>query len=206
MKQIYKKIRDWLSDNIIGKRMRQQLKNREFTIISSDCTGGTVYHDLHKRFDTPTINLYMNAGDFVKFCKNLKEYVEKPLIERMDKNMDFPVGTLEDITIYFVHYKTFEEAREKWNVRKQRIHWENLYFIMNDRNDCSEKIIADFDRLNYKNKVIFTHKKYSSLKSSYYISGYDNKKEVGIMTKFLHPFSIKRNYDKFDWVKWLNGD
>lgn len=205
MKKVYKQFRWWLRDKIIGKKMRKKLKNSEFTIISNDCTGGTIYHDLRMKFLSPTINLYMNADDFIKFCENLKEYINKTIVEKKQHEFDFPVGMLGDITIFFVHYDTFEEAKLKWEERKKRINLENLYIYMNDRNNCTEKNIYNFDKLCYKNKVIFTNKCYPSINSAYYIKGFDKMKEVGIMTKFITPFSIKRHYDKFDWVKWLNG-
>ena len=73
------------------------------------------------------MNLYFTAGDFVKFCKNLKYYVSCGLEECTDTEKDYPVGLLgygdERITIYFMHYDSFAQAKEKWNDRKKRIHW-----------------------------------------------------------------------------------
>ena len=203
MKQIYKKIRDWLRDNIIGKRMRQQLKNKEFTIISSDCTGGTVYHDLHKRFDTPTINLYMSAGDFVKFCKNLREYIEKPLIEKIDKNMDCPVGTLEDITIFFVHYKTFEEAYEAWERRKARIRKERFY-ILTVKADGQNRNIERFDSLRLQNKLVFTIDKpyQGEITGSRYMC-LNVPKGIHFMDRECG--SLHYYYEQFPFLKWFNG-
>ena len=39
-----------------------------------------------------------------------------------------PLGKLDDVEIVFLHYATKEEAEEKWNRRKQRINWENIYY------------------------------------------------------------------------------
>ena len=43
----------------INKKYRSELKNKDFTIFSCNCTGGVLYHDLGMKFLSPTINLYM---------------------------------------------------------------------------------------------------------------------------------------------------
>ena len=47
------------------------LKNKDFTIISHNCVGGVIYHDLGLKFNTPTINLFFMAKDFIKYNKIL---------------------------------------------------------------------------------------------------------------------------------------
>lgn len=204
MKKTYRKIRWWLRDLIIGNHMRKNIKNSKFSIISSDCTGGLLYHDLHEKFNSPTINMYMDAKDFLKFCSDLERYLKGNLEEKKNTDFDFPVGIIDDIEIKFVHYKSFDEAKNKWNERKQRVNNENIFIIMNDRNNCCEDEIKEFDKLNYKNKVIFTHKQYPQYNSTFYIEKYKNSNEVGIMTAFKNPISIKREYDEFDWVGFFN--
>ena len=54
---------------------RKRLINREFTIISSNCTGGVICHELGVRFDSPFVNVHINAPDFIKILKNLHYYV-----------------------------------------------------------------------------------------------------------------------------------
>ena len=53
-------------------------------------------------------------------------YLEQNLKE-IDSDMDYPVGMLGDIPIYFMHYSTFEEAKRSWNKRVARINKSNLY-------------------------------------------------------------------------------
>lgn len=60
---------------------------------------------------------------------------------------------LADIEIRFNHYKTFEEAVEKWEERKRRINWDNLYVMAIDGDNCSEESLQRFDALPYKHKV-----------------------------------------------------
>ena len=137
------------------KRLR--LKNRDATIISSNCNGEFIYYDMKLPFLSPTINLSFDMNDYVKMLGNLHWYMEQPILPYDDKRYDFPVGMLGDIEIRFNHYKTFEEAVKKWEERKQRINWDNLFILGIDGDNCSYESIQKFDALPYQNKVIFTH-------------------------------------------------
>ena len=54
------------------KRKRRRLKNTDFTIISSNCVGTIIYHDMGLPFLTPTINL-TDTFDYITFLNNAKE-------------------------------------------------------------------------------------------------------------------------------------
>lgn len=185
---------------------RKRLKNLNPTIIASNCNGGIIYHDLNLPFNSPTINLSMDTDDFIKLVSNLKYYLEQEIVEIEDKNYDFPCGMLEDIKIRFNHYKTFEEAVDKWNERKTRINWDNIYIMAIDGDNATYESVKKFDELPYKNKVIFTHKSYPELKSSYYIKGFEDKGEVGVLINFRETFWIRRYLDYFDYVSFLNSE
>ena len=106
---------------------KRKLRNYNPTIISSNCNGGIIYHDLNLPFNSPTINLSMDTDDFIKLVSNMKYYLGQEIVEIEDKNYQFPCGMLDDIKIRFNHYDTFEEAVYKWNERKKRINWDNIY-------------------------------------------------------------------------------
>ena len=65
IKQKYRKI----LRGRIDKKNRSLLKNRDITIISANCVGGVIYHDLGLAFNSPTINLFFSASDYVK-CRD----------------------------------------------------------------------------------------------------------------------------------------
>ena len=71
-----------------------------------------------------------------------------------------PIGLIDDVEVVFLHYKTFEEAVEKWNRRKSRINWDNLYIKMSFQNECKDEYVYEFDRLPYRNKLFFVTKDY----------------------------------------------
>ncbi|RKM60701.1 DUF1919 domain-containing protein [Butyrivibrio sp. XB500-5] len=205
IKDIYKQLRLYLRDRIILSGKRQRLNNRNVTIISSDCTGGMVYKELGMEFKSPTINMFFNAGDFITFCRDISYWIDRPMIE-VEDDAPYPVAELGEggIRLHLVHYKSVEEAQEKWNVRKKRIDFNNLFFVMNDRNDCSYEVMKEYDELPFANKVLFTHVPYEELRSSFCIKGHEDEEFVPVMTHFKNKISIARNIDQFDFVEWLN--
>ena len=112
---------------------------------------------------------------------------------------------LGDIEIRFNHYKTFDEAVAKWEERKQRINWDNLFVLGIDGDNCSYETMRRFDMLPYENKVIFTHIPYPEIKSSYYIPGFEREEGVGVLLYFKKQFLVRRYLDDFDYVAFLNG-
>ena len=186
-------------------RKRRKLKNISPTIISSNCNGGIILHDLGLRFNTPTINLYFDSNDFLKFLSDLKRYLEKELVET-ECEFDYPAGKLGDITIYFMHYSSFAEAKEKWEERKKRVDKDNLFIMMTDKNGCTNEQIKQFDELPFKNKVIFTHKPYPDIRSAVYMKGFENDGEVGVLSDWKPGFWKRRYIDDFDYVSFLNGE
>ncbi len=110
----------------IDRRNRRRLKNRNITIIASSCNGGVIYHDLGLPFLSPFINLWIMPDDFIKLMKNLEEYLSFDLVFMDMKEKMYPVARLNDIYLYFQHYKTEEEAKSLWEKRLKRINFDNL--------------------------------------------------------------------------------
>lgn len=184
------------------KRLR--LKNRDATIISSNCNGEFIYYDMKLPFLSPTINLSFDMNDYVRLLENLHWYMEQPITPYQDDRFDYPCGMLGDIEIRFNHYKTFDEAVAKWEERKKRINWDNLYVIAIDGDNCSEESLHRFDNLPYKHKVIFTHLPRPDIQSAYYLKGFEDQPGVGILLDFQKQFFIRRYLDDFDYVSFLN--
>ncbi len=185
---------------------RRKLKNTTPTIISSNCNGEYWYYDMKLRFLSPTINLSFEMNDYVKMLENLEWYMKQEIVPYEDDRFDYPTGMLGDIEIRFNHYKTFEEAVEKWEERKKRIQWDNLFILGIDGDHCTYESIKRFDSLPYKNKVIFTHVPYPEFKSAYYIPGFEDEKGVGVLLYFKKQFRLRRFLDDFDYVSFLNGE
>lgn len=190
----------------INENMKKKLVNKDPTIISSNCIGGILSHDLGLQFRSPTVNLFMTAEDYINFIENLAFYISMPFTDFDVTTKPFPIGKLGDISVYFVHYKTVDECVEKWNARKDRIDFDNIFVTMTDRNCESnlDVIIDRFQKLPY-NKVFFSHKPYPNHDCVVYIPGFEKDGKVGELNKFV-DFYGNRYYEKyFDCVNWLNG-
>lgn len=191
-----------LKRKLYVKTLRKKLKNRNLSVIASNCNGGFILSDLGIKFNTPTINLFFYPEDFLNFISDIKGNLKYELIEEKGDYI-YPIGRLNNIKIHFMHYKTFEEAKEKWDLRKKRINYDNLFIMFTDRDGCTYEQIKRFNELPYKNKVMFTHKSYPEFKSCYYIEGFENNESVGILSDYIGN-SAKRYLHKFDFIKWFN--
>lgn len=200
IQRIYLKIR-----SIKRKYNRKRLKNRDFSLISSNCNGALILHDLGLRFNSPFVNLWIRPKDYIKMLKDLKGYMESDLVFVSEEGISYPIGLLKDIKVYFQHYSSREEALKKWNERKNRINYDNLFVIFTDRDGCTIEDIKEFDNIeSIKNKVVFTHSRTNDIDSAVYIKGFENEDEVGNLYEYMTPRKIKKYYDQFDYVRWFN--
>jgi len=188
----------------INKKNIKRLTTITPTIISSNCNGAIITHDLHLKFFSPTVNLFIYPKDYLSFVSNLDKYLsdESELIQ-VESQCNYPIGKLIDIEIYFMHYDNFEEAKTKWYERCKRVQRDNIFLMMTDRDGCTYDDIANFDKLPY-NKVIFTHKEYKEFKSAFYIKGFETDSCVGILSDKKNLWG-ERYIDSFDYVTFLNS-
>lgn len=192
----------------INVRNKKRLLNSDFTIISSNCVGGVLYHELGLRFQSPTINMFMNTKDFIKFCKNISFYTSKELRLKDKEAYTYPVVGIDDITLHCVHYKDFDDVQSHWNERVKRINYDNIFLIMSERDGCTYQDLLEFDNLPFKNKVVFVHEEKPEVKSAYYIpntelNGIDGHWIKGL-TEYKGKFTGKRYIDDFDYVGFFN--
>ncbi len=206
--RIDKKVKDFCAKfyrkQICGE-MQSKLHNREVSIVSSNCIGGILSHDLGLQFASPTVNLFFMARDFVKFATNLGHYVGMvPQIDEAEtRKRGYPVAVLDDIRLFAVHYQSMEELQAAWKRRSARIHWDNLFLVMTDRNGMTAEDLESFARLPYP-KVLFSAKKYPQYDFVIYVDAFRNEDQVGQL-QFFADFRGHRYYEKyFDFVRWLN--
>lgn len=205
LKQLKISIGTKFGRKIRNKIDRRKINNPGVSIISNHCMGGIIYHDLGLRFNSPTINLKILPDDFIKLVENLNDYMSCDLIE-IESDLKYPVAKLKDITIYFVHYKTFEEASDKWNERKKRINYDNIRVMMSARDGCSYDTLQRFDKLPYK-KVFFDDCKHPELESAVFAhkpNGLPLEKNTYISD--IVTLTGKRAFQvgKFDYIEFLN--
>lgn len=185
--------------------LRSRFAGVQPCIISCNCFAGFMYHDLGLRFTSPTINLYMKEPEFLSFVENLQHYLSVELVEDCSHGeLGYPVGRLDDITVYFMHYKTFAQARQKWNERRTRVDWDNVFVVAQDGELpeplYDEGLMRRFQALPYE-KILFTYRHWDQPHCVYHEAL--SKKYPG-GTIFLFRPDGHRPFDDFDWVGWLN--
>ena len=186
------------------RRKRRRLKNLSPTIISNNCVAGVIYHDLGLKFTSPTINLFFEAEDFLKFAENLEYYLSLEVKEEASA-LPYPVGIIGDVKLYFMHYKSFAEAKAKWEERTGRVDADNLYFIMTEKEGCSSSIAQRFDSLPYEHKVLLSHVPMPQIKCAHYLAGFENCPEMGVVTDPKKGFWRRRYIDDYDYVEFFNA-
>lgn len=170
------KFRNKIFIPLLCNKQRTKIDDEDFTIISNNCWGGTVYESYNLRKNSPTVGMFFMAEDYIRFLVNLREYLCGKLTFinpqkskwRQEVEVDsrfgkYPVGLLEisrghyeSIEIFFLHYHSEQEAKEKWERRVQRINWDRLLVKFNDQNGCKEEHIENFIKLPYTNKLFIT--------------------------------------------------
>ena len=185
--------------------VKRSVKNRGFSIISNNCWAGKVYQYLDMPYLSPTAGLYFFAPDYIKFVSDLRRYLDTPLrfinpeeskyYEEIRKRnqTDKPIGILDDVEIVFLHYKTKEEAEEKWNRRRERVNYNNIILKFSRMDLCTEKEIKEFDSLPFENKFVLNNRLPLKYKSEVYWK--EEWKETGISRDTI-PFPGNLNLAK----------
>lgn len=149
-----------------GFRFRR-IRKKGISIISNNCAGGLLYKYFGCKFQSPTINLQMSPEDYLRFCENLDYYCSLDISEESPlnvvelfrtlggTNIEFPVGRLGDLTLFFQHFDSFQQAVCKWNERKKRIDHDRLFFVFVDTN-CTSEMVRRFVDLPFQNKLFLT--------------------------------------------------
>ncbi|MBO4562932.1 MAG: DUF1919 domain-containing protein [Clostridia bacterium] len=194
------------------KRLR--LKNRDFSIISSNCVGGVMSHDLKERFNSPTVNLWFKPDDFFTFIGDLDYYLSAEVVEAFEDGIDYPIGRIYRgetfVTIYFMHYGSFDKAVKKWNERADRVRKNNMYVVfeypaIDDTPEEQAEMKRKFDSIHYDNKIMITKESDLSGDNIVHMRFYDKIVSAGGILKYKNKFSVKRYLDDYDYVSFLNS-
>lgn len=203
---LIKRIKDRILREVrikLNQQQRQKLHNTTPSVLASNCTGAFILHDLGLQFRSPFVNLYLSPSNFIAYLSDIAHYQSQPLQFLDNSGKPYPVGKLGDLTLHFMHYHSKQEAIEKWQERSKRIDFDNLFVMLTERDGCTYQDLQAFDRLPFANKVVFTHKPYPEIASSFYIKGFEHRGEVGDLFEY-EGFLGKRYYDQFDYVAWFN--
>lgn len=185
----------------IGVINNKKIKNKDITIISNNCWGGIFYRNNNLEYLSPTLGLFFMAEEYIKFIYNIRYYIEQDItfinIEQskykdylQKLNYNSPIGKIDDLEIMFLHYKNEDEAKEKWNRRKERINWNKIIYKFSDQNMCTYKHLQQFNEFNAKNKICFTTRKYENLDTIQIKKFEKNENVVDDIKKYKKYFDI----------------
>ena len=135
------------------RKAQKAFTNRDVTIISQNCIGGVVSHDMNMPFRSPTINMFFPAKDFVRFVSRLEHYLNMELL--LSWTEEYPVGKLDDVELHFVHYSNCQEAKAAWERRKNRVNLRNVVVLSTDRDGFDDGVFTKWKALPYP-KLLFT--------------------------------------------------
>ena len=102
------------------------INDKEFVIISNNCWGGSAYQWYKKPYNTPFVGLFIYGSCYMKLLKDFDYYMSQKLAftsksKYPSTGKTYPIGMLKDIEIHFEHFKSEDEAREKWERRAARM-------------------------------------------------------------------------------------
>lgn len=188
---------------------RKKLNNTNFTILCPNCTGGVIYNRLHERFNSPTVNVFITPKEFCTFVEHIHFYLNSTF-SQIDAIEGAPAGILHgngkeipDITVRFVHYKTFDDGVQKWNERKARIVWDNLYIIAFDIEIKDKQYYQKLETLPCNNRILLTADKSCPISWSHYI--HPHYKQPNALYYLDRDILGLRTFEKkFDFVSFLN--
>lgn len=174
------------------------------SILCSTCIGGMIYNNLGLKFMTPTINLWCTAEDLSKIAENPQKYFSHDIeFIHNDKDYDYshPVGRIDDVVIYFTHYKTESEAASKWYERRERFNYDNVYIITDD-NGLSAEGRQRLIKSKHKRLIIFSAGENTD-ENSFVYKCYKNGKLGRYSVRGTGGFAAFEK--EFDYAAWLSG-
>lgn len=168
-----------------------------FTIISDDCWGGQIYRQLGIPYQTPTVGLYIDSATYLDFVTRLSVDEACDLVF-IDSEHDFPVALYGNTLLYFMHYKSQQDAAEKFARRYRRMN-RNRFFVKVDlgKPEVTERDIESWNSASLPNSVAFY-----SHKTKVPLGGIHNGVLVKDWTQDgAKMFDVSRRY--FDVVSWI---
>lgn len=189
------------------KRSIRRLRSQPFCLISNNCLGRRLYQVLGRDYNTPFVGLFLMPACFTELVENFEDYMSRDLrfidtskyeslnASRENRNC-YPIGVLGGAEIHFLHYESEEEALEKWNRRKARIDYQNLYFVMVANGPYDEALLERYAGEGCSRKVCFHREREKQLPTGVYIPS----KESNMGNLYSQ---YQRFVGYFDFADWM---
>lgn len=197
-------------------RYVQLIKNK-ITILSDDCWGGYVYHNLYMQFYSPLVNIYWQKKDFIKFIQKPEYYLKQPLMIEREGNIRgnaCPIGSLgtdeEKVCMEFVHSVCFADAESFWDRRKKRINFDNLFIKLgiDATDEYREEYLNAF--ADVKQKKICFYSGETDIEGVLYLKRFEKYVRTGSTMGTIKYHDCCRNIGwllkSIDILRLLNGE
>ena len=190
------------------KSQRARVRDERFTLISNDCWGSGPYQHLGVMYRTPFIGTRVLAPCYLELLRNLPRYAAAPAEfiatsrydfmndRRHSVFGDYPIAVLDGaIELHFVHEPDETTAWAKWERRRAKMNFDNLYIkFSQDPECCTDALLEEFDRSPYPYKVCFTYRDYPQFRSTVLMPDY--------FVPGAPMYFLSRTY--FDAIAWLD--
>lgn len=186
-----------------------KLKNKDFTIISDNCWGASLYKQLGLKHKTPTIGLGMGKHGYLNFIEKLNTCEATNFIKELDSShcyplipqVIYPVGKTSLATIHFLHYKTYESAIRLFKIRYHTINWKNIFYKIDFEHDYYKpEHIQRWNDMKLPNSVAFYSKRVKKIWNGDIHNGVYIDKWEKETSYILDNFQ-----GKFNYIEWLNS-
>lgn len=200
-----------ISERKIARRKKKyirKLKNKDFSILCSNCIGGEIYNRLGMKFLSHTINMWQSQSDFIKFALNTEYYINQPLCF-IETDEATPVAKCGDLTLHFNHSKNAAYAENDWNRRKSRINFDNVYIIFYaDKLSLDE--IRKIEQAKCKNIAVITDKPLPLRYAVPIKPNAEQHPDVNYAERIRcidkDRYNLYTFEKQWDFVKWLNSE
>ena len=159
-----------LFPRVVRRSVLRKIGTSPFGVVSNNCWGAHIYQTVGVAYMTPFIGLAMSTNSYLRLLSNWNvvwsplRFTEKASEERMERMRQergtfWPVGVLADkVEIHFMHYRTCDEAGEKWQRRLKRMPQDvnRLFVKFDDYDGLSSEQFNRFAGLKFAHKVCFT--------------------------------------------------
>lgn len=189
------------------------------TILSDDCWGGYIYHELYLQFSSPCINISWSKEDFIRFAQNPLWYLNFDLVMEIEGSVrgnQCPIGSLgegnEKICMEFVHSTCFADAKSLWDKRKERVNKERIFVKCGIPANSSNKkyLLEEYKKIPFS-KVCFYSGEDANAEDIVYLKRFEQYVHQGERTGTLvysDYIRVCRDllYRDVDILKMLNNE
>lgn len=134
------------------------MKDSNISIISNNCWGGIICRTLGIECRSPFKNLAIQEADYLKLLGRFEYYMgcDLTFLEyafNTNSKKNYPVMLLDDVKVHCNHDTNPEEAAAKWNRRRAKLNYANLFVEMYTESRAMMEAFLKID--GYKRKLCF---------------------------------------------------